>query len=68
MMANERAVDETDMADQNLKEKTPHTARMAHDQALGTVMQLPFKDIHRSTSNSSRMSHSGVSLVACSMP
>jgi len=29
-----------DKAYQNAKENTPHTARMAHDQALGKVMQL----------------------------
>ena len=29
---------------QNAKENTPHTARMAHDQALGRVMQLLLKD------------------------
>lgn len=29
-----------DTAFQNAKENTPHTARMAHDQALGKVMQL----------------------------
>ena len=29
---------------QNAKENTPHTARMAHDQALGKVMQLLLKD------------------------
>ena len=29
-----------DKAYQNAKENTPHTARMAHDQALGRVMQL----------------------------
>ena len=28
-----------DAAYQNAKENTPHTARMAHDQALGKVMQ-----------------------------
>ena len=28
----------------NAKENTPHTARMAHDQALGKVMQLLLKD------------------------
>jgi len=28
-----------DQAYQNAKENTPHTARMAHDQALGRVMQ-----------------------------
>ena len=33
-----------DAAYQNAKENTPHTARMAHDQALGKVMQLPLKD------------------------
>ena len=44
MTANEREVDETEMADQNLREKTPNTARMAHDQALGKVMLLFLKD------------------------
>jgi type I restriction enzyme, R subunit len=34
----------SDMAYQNAKENTPHTARMAHDQALGKVMQLLLKD------------------------
>lgn len=29
---------------QNAKENTPHTARMAHDQALGKVMQLLLKE------------------------
>ena len=29
---------------QNARENTPHTARMAHDQALGKLMQLPLKD------------------------
>lgn len=29
---------------QNAKENTPHTARMAHDQALGRVMQILLKD------------------------
>ena len=33
-----------DVAYQNAKENTPHTARMAHDQALGRVMQLLLKD------------------------
>jgi len=33
-----------DVAYQNAKENTPHTARMAHDQALGKVMQLLLKD------------------------
>jgi len=33
-----------DMAYKNAKENTPHTARMAHDQALGKVMQLLLKD------------------------
>jgi type I restriction enzyme R subunit len=33
-----------DQAYQNAKENTPHTARMAHDQALGKVMQLLLKD------------------------
>jgi len=33
-----------DTAFQNAKENTPHTARMAHDQALGKVMQLLLKD------------------------
>jgi type I restriction enzyme R subunit len=33
-----------DAAYQNAKENTPHTARMAHDQALGKVMQLLLKD------------------------
>lgn len=33
-----------DKAYQNAKENTPHTARMAHDQALGKVMQLILKD------------------------
>jgi len=28
----------------NAKANTPHTARMAHDQALGRVMQLLLKD------------------------
>jgi hypothetical protein len=28
-----------DVAYQNAKENTPHTARLAHDQALGKVMQ-----------------------------
>jgi type I restriction enzyme, R subunit len=29
---------------QNAKANTPHTARMAHDRALGRVMQLLLKD------------------------
>jgi type I restriction enzyme, R subunit len=33
-----------DAAYQNARENTPHTARMAHDQALGKVMQLLLKD------------------------
>ncbi len=33
-----------DTAYQNAKENTPHTARMAHDQALGRVMQHLLKD------------------------
>jgi len=33
-----------DAAYKNAKENTPHTARMAHDQALGRVMQLLLKD------------------------
>ncbi|MFZ4639377.1 MAG: type I restriction endonuclease subunit R [Nodosilinea sp.] len=33
-----------DTAFQNAKENTPHTARLAHDQALGKVMQLLLKD------------------------
>jgi type I restriction enzyme, R subunit len=33
-----------DLTYQNAKENTPHTARMAHDQALGKVMQHLLKD------------------------
>jgi type I restriction enzyme, R subunit len=33
-----------DVAYQNAKVNTPHTARLAHDQALGKVMQLLLKD------------------------
>ena len=33
-----------DAAYQNARENTPHTARMAHDQALGKVMQILLKD------------------------
>ena len=33
-----------DVAYKNAKENTPHTARMAHDQALGKVMQLLLRD------------------------
>ncbi len=33
-----------DKAFQNAKDNTPHTARMAHDQALGKVMQILLKD------------------------
>ena len=33
-----------DAAFQNAKENTPHTARLAHDQALGKVMQLLLND------------------------
>ena len=33
-----------DTAYQNARENTPHTARMAHDQALAKVMQLLLKD------------------------
>ena len=29
---------------QNAKQNTPHTARMAHDQALGMAMQILLKD------------------------
>ena len=29
---------------QNAKENTPHTARMAHDQALGKAMQILLKE------------------------
>ena len=32
-----------DVAYQNAKENTPHTARMAHDQALGRAMQILLK-------------------------
>ena len=33
-----------DSAYQNARENTPHTARMAHDQALGKVMQILLRD------------------------
>lgn len=33
-----------DAAFQNAKQNTPHTARLAHDQALGKVMQVLLKD------------------------
>lgn len=33
-----------DLAYQNAKENTPHTARMAHDMALGRVMQILLKE------------------------
>jgi type I restriction enzyme R subunit len=33
-----------DAAYKNAKENTPHTARMAHDQALNNVMQALLKD------------------------
>jgi type I restriction enzyme R subunit len=33
-----------DQAYQNARDNTPHTARMAHDQALGKVMQILLKD------------------------
>lgn len=33
-----------DAAFQNARENTPHTARLAHDQALGKVMQALLKD------------------------
>ncbi|OGB04987.1 MAG: DEAD/DEAH box helicase [Burkholderiales bacterium RIFCSPHIGHO2_12_FULL_61_11] len=33
-----------DAAYRNAKENTPHTARMAHDQALGKVMQILLRD------------------------
>ncbi len=33
-----------DVTYQNAKENTPHTARMAHDQALSKVMQLLLKE------------------------
>jgi len=33
-----------DVAYQNAMANTPHTARMAHDHALGRVMQLLLKD------------------------
>jgi type I restriction enzyme, R subunit len=33
-----------DSAYQNARDNTPHTARMAHDQALGKVMQILLKD------------------------
>lgn len=32
-----------DKAFQNARDNTPHTARMAHDQALGKVMQILLK-------------------------
>ena len=35
---------DADKAFQNAKDNTPHTARMAHDQALGKVMQILLKD------------------------
>lgn len=33
-----------DKAYQNARDNTPHTARMAHDQALGKIMQILLKD------------------------
>jgi len=33
-----------DTAYRNARENTPHTARMAHDQALGRVMQILLRD------------------------
>ena len=33
-----------DMAYQNAKENTPHTARMAHEHALERVMQILLKE------------------------
>ena len=33
-----------DAAYQNAKENTPHTARMAHDQALGREMKILLRD------------------------
>ena len=33
-----------DISYQNARQNTPHTARMAHDQALGKVMQFLLKD------------------------
>jgi type I restriction enzyme R subunit len=33
-----------DKAYRNARDNTPHTARMAHDQALGKVMQILLKD------------------------
>lgn len=39
------ALNDTDAAPyQNTKANTPHTARMAHEQALGKVMQIFLKD------------------------
>jgi hypothetical protein len=38
------AVVAADVAYQNAKENTPHTARLAHDQALAKVMQHLLKD------------------------
>ena len=46
---------------QNANENTPHTARMARDQALGKVMQVLLKDDTQSTNSSSRTIHSGAS-------
>ena len=33
-----------DQAFQNARDNTPHTARLAHDQALGKVMQILLRD------------------------
>ncbi len=38
------AIHTADAVYRNAKENTPHTARMAHDQALGKVMQVLLKD------------------------
>ena len=50
-----------DNAYQNAKTNTPHTARIAHDQALNKVMQACSRKTRRFTSSSSKMNRSSVS-------
>src|SRR6266404_7106092 len=50
-----------DKAYQSAKENTPHTARLAHDQALGRVMQHLLKGDTRSTSSLWRTARSSAS-------
>jgi hypothetical protein len=43
-MGRDEAKVAADVAYKNARENTPHTARMAHDQALNNVMQTLLKD------------------------